>query len=318
MVHLTSSKLEVRGMQPTDGGEVLKWVGVTLLATRYEFGARADLRATRARSMFMLAPAFGERTGMSRRRFDALWSCMTFSQQTGGADDASEKRRWQLINDFIASINDHRASRVSPSDLICVDESMCQWYGQGGHCVLRGLPMYVAIDGKPENGCEIQNAASGRSGIMLRPSVVTTVEHRNEKATGEEGNFPYGTAVLKMVAPWAGTKRGVCADSYFASVTATQQLLGMGLRFIGVVKIGTEGFLFGALSVLPLEERGEHVIYVHAPADGVTDTMAVLWVDWERRYFISSASSTLPGTPYNRVRRRQVGDDAERVVLTAA
>ena len=139
---LTSSKLEARGMQPTNGGEVLKRVGVTLLVTRYElFGARADLWATRACSKYMLAPAFGEPTGMSRRRFEALWSCMTLSQQTGGVDDASEKRRCQLINDFIASINDHRASRVSPSDLICDGESMCKWYGQGGHWILRGLPM---------------------------------------------------------------------------------------------------------------------------------------------------------------------------------
>jgi len=214
MMRLTSMKLEARGMQPTDGGEVLKWVGVTLLATHYESDARADLWAMRARSKYILAHAFGERTGMSRRRFDALWSCMTFSQQTGGADDASEKRRWQLINDFIASINDHRASRVSPSDLLCVDESMCKWYGQGGHWILRGLPMYVAIDRKPENGCEIQNAACGRSGIMLRLSVVTTAKHRHEEATGQENNFPHGTAVLKkLVAPWAGTKRVVCADS---------------------------------------------------------------------------------------------------------
>ena len=65
IVLLTSSKLEARGMQRTNGGEVLKWVGVTLLATRYEFGARADLWATLARSKCMLAPAFGERTGMS-------------------------------------------------------------------------------------------------------------------------------------------------------------------------------------------------------------------------------------------------------------
>jgi len=92
----------------------------------------------------------------------------------------------------------------------------------------------------------------------------------------------------------------------------------MGLRFIGVVKTGTKGFPLGALSVLPLEERGEHVSYVHTTADGVTDMMAVLWVDRERRYFISLASTTLPGTPFDRVRWRQVGDDAERVVLTVA
>jgi len=244
---------------------------------------------------------------------------MTFSQQTGGADDASEKRRWQLINAFIASINNHRASRVSPSDLICVDKSMCKWYGQGGHWILRGMPMYVAIDRKPENGCEIQNAACGRSGIMLRLSVDTTADHLQEDVTGEEEDFPHGTAVLrKLVAPWTGTKRVVCADSNFASVTATQQLLSMGLRFIGVVKTGTKGFPMGALSVRPLEERVQRVSYVHTKADGVTDTMSVLWVDRERRYFISSASTNEPGTPYDLVRWRQVGDDAKRVVLTVA
>jgi len=72
------------------------------------------------------------------------------------------------------------------------------------------------------------------------------------------------------------------------------------------------------LSVLPLEERGEHFSYVHTTADGVTDVMAVLWVDRERRYFISSTSTTLPGMPYDRVRWWQVGDDAERVVVTVA
>jgi len=316
MVRLTSAKLRTRGMQQTTAGEVLKFIGVTLLATRYEFGARADLWATKARNKYMQAPAFGERTGMPRSRFDALWSSVTFSEQAGDADD-SEGSRWQLINEFVSSINSHRAARVSPSDLICVDESMCKWYGQGGHWILRGLPMYVAIDRKPENGCEIQDAACGRSGIMLNLSVVTTAEHRQDTGTGHEDDLPHGTTVLKkLVAPWAGTKRVVCADSYFASVTAAEQLLGMGLRFIGVVKTATRGYPMSTLSVLPLEERGEHISYTHKTADGVADMLAVLWVDRERRYFISTASCTLPGRPCDRVRWRQVGDHAERVVLT--
>jgi len=64
----------------------------------------------------MLAPTFGERTGMSRRRFDAPWSGMNFNKQTGGVHDASEKRRWQLVNDLVASISDNRGPRVSPSE----------------------------------------------------------------------------------------------------------------------------------------------------------------------------------------------------------
>jgi len=243
---------------------------------------------------------------------------LTFSLQVDDAND-SDASRWQLVTEFVTSINAHRASRVTPSDLHCVDESMCKWYGRGGHWIQRGLPMYVAIDRKNENGCEIQNAACGRNGIMLNLSVVTTAEHRQGTADREDDDLPHGTVVLKnLVAPWAGTRRVVCADSFFASVTTVQKLRAMGLRFIGVVQTATRVYPTGTLSKLPLEDRGEHAAYVHKTVDGVMDLMAVLWVDRQRRYFISSTSSTLPGAPYERVRWRQEGDRAERVVLTIA
>ena len=35
-----------------------------------------------------------------------------------------------------------------------------------------GLPMYVAMDRKPEHGCEIQNCCDAMSGIMLRLKLV--------------------------------------------------------------------------------------------------------------------------------------------------
>lgn len=80
MVRLTSIKLLSRGAQPTTAGEVLKFIGVTLLATRYELCSRADLWSTKARNKQMHAPAFGQHTGLSRPRYDALWSCVTFSE----------------------------------------------------------------------------------------------------------------------------------------------------------------------------------------------------------------------------------------------
>jgi len=242
MVRLTSDKFETRGMRPTTAGDLLKFIGVTALVTRYEISARADLWATIACSKYMLATAFGLRTGMPRARFDALWSSVAFSKQVVDGGD-SEESRWQLIDDFVSNINLHRSARVTPSDIICVEEPMSKWYGQGSHWILKGLPMYVAIDRKPDNGCEVQNAACGRSGLMLRLSIVTTAEHRQGAATTEDGDLPHGTIVLKhLVAPWADTERMVWADSYFASETAARQLLGMGLHFIGVVKTATRGY----------------------------------------------------------------------------
>jgi len=316
MVRLTSPALEGRGMQPTTRGELLKFIGVTMLATRYEFGSRAELWSTKPRNSYLVAPAFGERTGLSRCRFDALWSCVAFSEQTSGGRDDSEQSRWELITDFVDSINAHRDAHVSPSEYICVDESMCKWYGQGGPWIKRGLPMYVAIDRKPENGCEILNAACGRSGIMLRFSVVTSAEHQRALGTNADGGVPHGAAVLKrLVAPWAGTHRVVRADSYFASVTAATELLAMGLRFIGVVKTATRGYPMSALSTLEVATRGDHATFTHSTAEGTVKLMAMMWVDRERRCFVSSTSTSLPGNPYDRVRWRQMGEDAERVAL---
>lgn len=84
MVRLASIKLRERGAQPTTAGEVLKFIGVTLLVTRYEFYPRADPWLTKARNKHMHARAFGQHTGLSRPRYDALWSCVTFNQQAAG------------------------------------------------------------------------------------------------------------------------------------------------------------------------------------------------------------------------------------------
>lgn len=67
--------------------------------------------------------------------------------------------------------------------------------------------------------------------------------------------LPHGTSVLKyLVLPWAQTNRGVCVDSYFALMTTAQTLMGLGLRFIGVVKTATCKFPMKSLSSFKLTE----------------------------------------------------------------
>ena len=91
---------------------------------------------------------------------------------------------------------------------------------------------------KPESVCEIQNSACGKSGVMLRLKIVKHVESED----------------LHLVEGPDQTGRGVCADSYFASVTTAQTLMGLGLRFIGVVKSATRKFPMKHLSSLELLE----------------------------------------------------------------
>jgi len=51
-----------------------------------------------------------------------------------------------LMNDYIDAFNDYITSNYSPSDRICVDESIGRWYGLGGHWINIGLPNYAAMD----------------------------------------------------------------------------------------------------------------------------------------------------------------------------
>ena len=250
---------------------------------------------------YIPAPSFGL-AGMPRKRFDNLWMCIRFSDQPCNhpSEMTSEQYQWRLVDDFIKNFNEHQAQNFFPLDEICVDESMSQWYGQGGHWINHGLPMYVAIDRKPENDCEIQNAACGRSGVMIQLNIVKTAEEENASAVTDDDSNNHGTNVLKfLVEPWVRTDRCVCADSYFASINAVTVMRMMGLHFIGVVKTATKKFPMSYLSNLELVQRGDGTY-------GQRTMLLFVWMDRDRCYFIASASSLDSGISYSRNRWHQV------------
>ena len=126
---------------------------------------------------------------------------------------------------------------------------------------------------------------------------------------------------MDLVAPWNFMDRIICADSYFASKQSADMLMKFGLRFIGVVKTATKGYPMKYLSKIELAERGDHYgVVSYDNNSNSPNSLAFVWMDRERRYFISSCSSLLPGNPWSRVRWRQLDEDmndiAERVELT--
>ena len=184
---------------------------------------------------------------------------------------------------------------------------MSQWYGQGRHWINHGLPMYVAIDRKPENGCEIQNAACGCSGVMIRLKVVKTAEEENASAVTDDDGNNHGTNVLKfLVELWVRMDCCVCADSYFASLNAVTVMRTMGLRFIGVVKMATKKFPMSYLSNLELVQHGDYKGLVARGTNGQPTMLSFIWMDRKCRYFIASASLLDSGIPYSHNRWRQV------------
>jgi hypothetical protein len=321
IIYATNKILEKKRKRLTTEAEVLKLFGVIILITKYEFRSRASLWSNSSPSKYEQAPAFGK-TGMSRGRFDDLWTSLRFAFQPSERPDymSSETYRWLLVDQFVKNFNEYREKTFIPSDVICVDESISRWYGQGGEWINHGLPMYVAIDRKPENGCEIQDASCGRSGIMIQLKIVKTATEQQNLEVDHDERILHGTKIIKeLVKPWSYTDRMVCADSYFASVGAADALKLLKFRFIGVVKTATRHFPMSYLNTLVLNDRGDRQGVVRRDINGQPDLMAFVWMDRDRRYFICSGGSLAEGAPYVRHRWRQVDQELnaepERVEL---
>jgi Transposase IS4 len=313
IVDMTNENLKKNNQQVTTPSEILKIFGVMVLMTRFEFSKRDSLWSSRRTSKFIPPVELGI-TGMSRTRFRDMRAAIRFSEQGDETEMTSSQHRWSLVTGFVDAINSHRKEFFEPSELICVDESISRWYGLGGSWIDKGLPHYVAIDRKPESGCEIQNSACGRSGIMLQLKLVVSREDENFESMEED--MLHGTKVLsELVAPWAGSKRIVCADSYFSSVQAAEHLLSMDLKFIGVIKTATRKFPMQALGCHQMGERGERMCFVNKDSNGDPRMLAMVWLDRERRYFVATASSAADGKAYTRVRWRQLEDGPRKVEI---
>ena len=185
MVDETNLKLTtaLRPHPRTTKGEVLKWMGILLLITRFEFGDKRDLWSTKPSSKYVPAANFGEKTGMSRDRFEVLLRYMVWSKQPQVRPEgmSHEAYRWTLVEDFVKNFNEHQAQFFCPSWHMCADKSISCWYGLGGHWINMGLPMYVSMDRKPEDGLEIQDLCCAKSGIMCQLKLVKTAAANAEE-----------------------------------------------------------------------------------------------------------------------------------------
>ncbi len=313
IVQLTNEGLSDNNKVPTTAGMILKFFGMIILCTKFEFKSWSSLWSTTAASnMFQLHP-LGQQVWVE-------CALMIFGGIFAGASSLlSVRQKWAQKN-FVggwwtillkASMADHRASTFQPSDVICVDESISRWYGKGDHWINFSLPMYVAMERKPDNWCEIQNSAGGRSGIMMRLKLVKTADENRAAAEeqGETERVPHSAAIInKLVLPWIHTDRIVCADSSFASVPTVKLLNLHGMQFVGVEKTATRNYPMRFLSPVMLNHRGDWKGLVSNGLQTGDPTMLtfVLMDCWQTRYFIASASSLEAGTPYKRWRWQQV------------
>jgi hypothetical protein len=79
---------------------------------------------------------------------------------------------WMKVDGYVDKLNKHMASKYTPSDKLCIDESFSKWYGLGGFWLNKGLPHYVSMERKPVDSCEIQTLADARSRVMMQLKLV--------------------------------------------------------------------------------------------------------------------------------------------------
>ena len=106
---LTNNKLAMARKNYTTAGEIVKFFGVMLLVTRFEFGSWASLWSNMSTNKYIPAPLFGL-TGMPQKQFNDLWMCIRFSDQPCNrpSEMTSEQYRWRLVDDFIKNFNEHQ------------------------------------------------------------------------------------------------------------------------------------------------------------------------------------------------------------------
>ena len=104
---------------------------------------------------------------------------------------------WELIHDFVVNFNNYRAMNFIPSDLICVDESISK-FGLGGSWMNTGLPTYVAMERKPVDDCEIQNACCARYHIVMQLKLVGCYENGElDGSVADVDGLPHAVHVQK-------------------------------------------------------------------------------------------------------------------------
>ncbi len=85
--------------------------GIMVLITSFETTTRARLWTPSSQNEYIPAVKFGAMTGMPRQRSNDLWSAM------------------------VDILNWHQEHAFIPSEWICVDKAISQWYGLGNQWI---------------------------------------------------------------------------------------------------------------------------------------------------------------------------------------
>lgn len=143
-------------------------------------------------------------------------------------------------------------------------------------------------------------------------------ESRTEKKLQPEfQSLQRNTALFcTLVRPCFGPSSLVCGDSFFESVGKTEELHRCWPKFIQVVSTAHRKFPLSHTSQMPMSCRFQHRKMVSKDSNCKVRMEEIVWVDKERRYFMTSVLNTLSVQPPSRVKWLQENGVAQPVELT--
>jgi hypothetical protein len=106
-----------------------------------------------------MAPPINWGHHLSEDRYRRITRCLSEAEPL--PEGTSSRDRWRDITWVVTAFNKNRKSKVAPGWLLCVDESMIAWTGNG-------CPHISFVPRKPEpRGIEIKNLCDATSGLTL-------------------------------------------------------------------------------------------------------------------------------------------------------
>jgi Transposase IS4 len=109
ILHETNEKLREQEADEMGIAELLRFFGLCILVTRMQFGRRRELWGHVTGSKYIPPTNFAA-TGMSRNRFEEIWSLLSFSHQEPVQPIGMSLADycWTLVDDFVDDFNRHR------------------------------------------------------------------------------------------------------------------------------------------------------------------------------------------------------------------
>ena len=223
----TSKNMLEKGIASLTYGEFLVYIGLRLFMSTLIGYKTNDFWSSASITMESGAP-FRLNEFMSKKRFDNITQCLTFTNQKR---PSYIDKFWE-VRQMISLWNENMAAVFSPGWVTCLDESMSIWFNRWT------CPGWVYCPRKPHPfGNEYHDICCGLSNILFRILLVEGKDKPQNKPPSEFERYgPTTHLLLECCRTIFHTGRVVILDSGFCVLKAIVKLREYGVFASAVIK----------------------------------------------------------------------------------